>query len=997
MTRVCELVAYQKTMKTLWPLFPTLLAAAAVSGLSVARGELIHRYTFNEASGPTVQDSVGTAHGEIKGAGAYFDGAGRLYLPGGGLSTDPAETIAGYVDLPNGMISRLERITIETWVTWESSGAWQRIFDFGTSAGGEDISNVQGNYLLLTPQAWNTGMRFAVRDPVTGTEPTQATAPEPLMPGVEVCLTVTYDPVANQARFYSNAVLVAAAPAPIALRDINDVNNWLGRSQWPDAMFQGNYNEFRIYNSILNPLEVAASYVAGPDRPSTDVGELGALLGLHLGMSRTTMTESDTQSVTATADFANFQGVSLLGVPGVSLVSDNPAVLSVDDAWVLTAHRPGVARLTLSYLGQSTGVDMVVNPRQTGIAVAGTLVVDLSAADTASDASVWRNRAVPDGSGDFYAVGNPTYVANVEGTGIAGVRFNPTPPAADAYVGPPAPAELTDSSDRSIEVWAFNPSIADEETLVAWSRRGGPAGSNLSFNYGAHATWGAVGHWDAPDMGWSGTPAAGRWHYLVYTYDGQLTAKVYADGVLKTTKVFSSPLNTHPDFPIRIAAQANTTGTDFDFGQALSGYIALVRVHTGKLSDADVANNFLYGPTLTPPGELQTVRLEVTRSTLYGARDLGQARVVADFENLKGVDVTSFSTLASDNTDILVVNAAGTYTAVAVGSTQLRASYQGRPLSQTITVAEPPALALKHRYSFNEAPGSTTVRDSVGGADGVIRGNGAEFTGTGLLNLPGGGVSTDAPEIIAGYVDLPNGIISPLVNVSFEAWVTWNGSGSWQRIFDFGTSAAGEDVSTGQGNYLFLSPAGPTNLRFAVRDPRTGAEPAQLTSTAPLAVGTEVYAAAVYDFNANQARLYSNGVLVASGPAAVPLILINDVNNWLGRSQWPDAMFQGSYNEFRIWQGVLAPEQVAAHYAAGPNTVPEPPVQAPALAIRREGSNILLSWPAAATGFVLESTASLAPPVNWSPVDTGAAVEQGGQKLLTLPLGAESRFYRMRK
>ncbi len=67
------------------------------------------------------------------------------------------------------------------------------------------------------------------------------------------------------------------------------------------------------------------------------------------------------------------------------------------------------------------------------------------------------------------------------------------------------------------------------------------------------------------------------------------------------------------------------------------------------------------------------------------------------------------------------------------------------------------------------------------------------------------------------------------------------------------------------------------------------------------------------------------------------------------------------------------------------------------MAIRREGSNILLSWPAAATGFVLESTASLAPPVNWSPVDTGAAVEQGGQKLLTLPLGAESRFYRMRK
>jgi len=475
-------------------------------------------------------------------------------------------------------------------------------------------------------------------------------------------------------------------------------------------------------------------------------------------------------------------------------------------------------------------------------------VVDLRAADVATDASVWRNRAFPDGSADFYAVGTPTYVGNVEGTGIAGVRFNPTLPATDAYEGPPAPAELTGSSDRSIEVWAFNPAIADEETLVAWSRRGGPAGSNMSFNYGAHPTWGAVGHWDSPDMGWSGTPAAGRWHYLVYTYDGVNTAKVYADGVLKTTKVLSAPLNTHPDFPIRIGAQANTSGTGFDFGQALSGYIALVRVHTGKLSDADVANNFLFGPTLSPPGALQTVRLEVTRPTLYGRRDQGQARVIADYENLKGVDVTGFTKIESSDPGVLSVNAAGTYIAVTVGTAELRSSYQGRPVARVITVADPPALTLKHRYSFSEAPGSTTVRDAVGGADGVLRGAGATFSGAGTLSLPGGGISTAPPETIAGYVDLPNGLISPLVNASFEAWVTWQGAGAWQRIFDFGTSAAGEDLSTGQGNYLFLSPAGPSNLRFAVRDPRTGAEPTQLTSTAPLANGTEVYVAVVYDY-----------------------------------------------------------------------------------------------------------------------------------------------------
>lgn len=976
----------------------TLSLAALAVGicLPTGRADLIHRYSFNETAGTTVADSVGTAHGVLKGNGAWFDGAGRLYLPGGTPSDAAADTIAGYVDLPNGLISALNRLTIEAWVTWEGSGSWQRIFDFGTSAGGEDIANGQGNYLFLSPQG-PAALRFAVRDPATGTEPTQVTALAALTVGEPVYITVTYDPGANTARLYSNAVLVASGPAAVALNAINDVNNWLGRSQWgPDGMFAGSYDEFRIHDTALNPVEVAASFVAGPDQPSTDPAVLGPLQAVHLLVPNTVMTESDTQAWAATADFANFAGVPLIDVPEVSLVSDNPDVVSVEADGQLTARQPGVAHVTLSYRGQSDTVAITVHARQVGLAVAGQLVVDLRASDVAQDTTIWPNRAFPDGSADFYAFGTPTYVANVEGTGIAGVRFNPTLPATDAYEGPPAPAELTGSSDRSIEVWAFNPAIADEETLVAWSRRGGPAGSNMSFNYGAHPTWGAVGHWDTPDMGWSGTPAAGLWHYLVYTYDGLNTAKVYADGVLKTTKVLSAPLNTHPDFPIRIAAQANTSGTDFDFGQALSGYIALVRVHTGKLSDADVANNFLFGPTLTPPGALQSVRLEVTRPTLYGRRDQGQARVIADYENLKGLDVTGFTKIESSDLNVLSVNAAGAYIAVAVGTAELRSSYQGRPVAQVITVADPPALTLKHRYSFSEAPGSTTVRDTVGGADGILRGTGATFSGAGTLSLPGGGVSTDPAEIIAGYVDLPNGLINSLVNVSFEAWVTWEGAGPWQRIFDFGTSAAGEDLSTGQGNYLFLSPAGPANLRFAVRDPRTGAEPTQLTSTAPLANGTEVYVAVAYDFTQNQARLYSNAVLVASGPAAVPLTLINDVNNWLGRSQWPDAMFQGVFNEFRIWQGVLSADQVAANYAAGPDQLPEPTTP-PTLAISRSGGNVVLSWPANATGFVLDVTPSLAPPITWTSVNTGGAVEEGGLKKLTLPLEAGPRFYRMRK
>jgi hypothetical protein len=50
------------------------------------------------------------------------------------------------------------------------------------------------------------------------------------------------------------------------------------------------------------------------------------------------------------------------------------------------------------------------------------------------------------------------------------------------------------------------------------------------------------------------------------------------------------------------------------------------------------------------------------------------------------------------------------------------------------------------------------------------------------------------------------------------------------------------------------------------------------------------------------------------------------VNDWLGRSQFsPDPFFNGSINEFRIYDQALSGAEVAASFAAGPDTiVPEP-------------------------------------------------------------------------
>ena len=41
-------------------------------------------------------------------------------------------------------------------------------------------------------------------------------------------------------------------------------NNWLGRAQFNDPLFRGQFDEFRIWDNFMLPSQVAASFAAGP-------------------------------------------------------------------------------------------------------------------------------------------------------------------------------------------------------------------------------------------------------------------------------------------------------------------------------------------------------------------------------------------------------------------------------------------------------------------------------------------------------------------------------------------------------------------------------------------------------------------------------------------------------------------------------------------------------------------------------------------------------------
>ncbi len=224
------------------------------------------------------------------------------------------------------------------------------------------------------------------------------------------------------------------------------------------------------------------------------------------------------------------------------------------------------------------------------IRVAEELLVDLRAEDLdyGSSVTTWPNHGT---LGDFTTIEGTPVVEDV--TGRKAVTFD----GFSWFTGPTSPPGIEGEGTRSIEVWAYNPTIDTHETMVSWSHRGGPAGTNMAFTYGNHGTWGAVGHWDAADMAWSNphvpAPAAENWWYLVYTYDGT-TARLYVNGVANTINAF--PLNTHSGGFIRVAAQADDTGAGASPNDRFSGSIAEMRIHDGVLSPSDIAYNFVSKP-----------------------------------------------------------------------------------------------------------------------------------------------------------------------------------------------------------------------------------------------------------------------------------------------------------------------------------------------------------------------------------------------------------------
>jgi len=221
---------------------------------------------------------------------------------------------------------------------------------------------------------------------------------------------------------------------------------------------------------------------------------------------------------------------------------------------------------------------------------------------------------------------------------------------------------------------------------------------------------------------------------------------------------------------------------------------------------------------------------------------------------------------------------------------------------------------LVGRWKFDEDSGNVAYDSTDYWNDGILYGGPQWVAGyrDGALRFDG----TD------DYVNLAIGsVISTLAETTFSMWVNWSGRpdpavGGWQRIIDFGTGTA---------NYIYLCPStGTTNPKMRVAITANNSIWDEFdASTGALPTGWHHIAITVSE-QSRTMILYLDSNVVGSKTNCRNSVndLGNTTNNWLGRSQYADPYFNGSLDDFQIYNRVLSQAEIKK--VANPETASIP-------------------------------------------------------------------------
>jgi hypothetical protein len=789
-------------------------------------------------------DSLGHFDATATGTPAYATGrlARGLWLDG----TDD------HLTLP-AAASDSHDITVAAWVFWHGGGQHQRVFDFGNST---------SQYLYLSPNSAGS-LRFAIRN---GGDEQQVNAAV-LPTGQWVHLAVTLG--GSTATVYVNGTAVASHNA-ITLHpgDFKPAWNFIGKSQWPDPLFNGKIDEFRLYNHALTPAQIA---VLMDEVPAVPHGVIATPRTGSIDLSWTASQGAQTYSVKRSQSPGGPYTVVASGLTG-TVFSDTGLTNGTPYFYVISATNA---------LGESAGSDPVTAVPSDLLAwwkfneTTGTLAIDSSGNGkngTLTNGPAWA-AGLFNGGVHIPAVNNESVTLPagiVSGLGdftISGwVKVNAFTTFARIF-------DFGTGTNNYMFLTPQYTAIAPNAAKLRFAIRTpavteDPAGAALNRIDSTVAL------------------TAGTWTHVAVTLAGT-TGRLYVDGSLAGTTTTMT---------LKPSDLGNTTlnwfgDSQFGADPTFNGQLDEFRIHSRALSDAEI--DAAAHPSPGVPDGLAAGAGDTQIPLSWNLADFASTYTLKRATASGGPYTEIASGLTSPAfTDTDLTNGTTYYYVV-------RSSNDHGESADSPEVAATPSHLRVH-LKLDESEGTTASDASGLGWHGTTvngpawepgkAGNALAFTGSSSHHLT-----------------LPTGVLGGLTETTIMAWVKLNGEPTtWQRVFDFGT---------GTDNYLFLTSqygtGGNANkLRFAIRTPAVGEEIIDSSVATPL--GEWAHVAVV--LSGNTGRLFLNGVQVGENTAMTltPASLGITTQNYLGKSQWNDPYLNAALDEFRIESRALTAEEVAA-------------------------------------------------------------------------------------
>ena len=428
-------------------------------------------------------------------------------------------------------------------------------------------------------------------------------------------------------------------------------------------------------------------------------------------------------------------------------------------------------------------------------------------------------------------------------------------------------------------------------------------------------------------------------HHLVITISSDGNLNAWVDGDKKITNTDTNDLaNVTSDFEGIGATSWNDPG--------MAGSINEFRVWSGTLSEFEVTQNFTNGPDTLPnfddtdldgiPDDWELLQTDITDLTqldgtltgpgpgagtgdfdgdgLFDLEEFQRAThpIVNDTDTdglLDGPEVKTHLTnpLVVDTdgdtlSDGIEVNDHGTNPTLKDSDMDLIDDNVELDNGTSPIDANDPGpftgTELTHRWSFD-----TDTFDSVGGNTGVLVGGAT--VDPGRLSLTGLGTSTAANHM-AFTTPVDVGANYGATGITIESWYTDTGTGTWGKLFQFGTNAAGQELAYTHSR---------ANGEFSGVD-RDGAKllGEQVTQN-------EEHHLVITVSSDGNLSTWVDGVQKITDSDTNDLANVTSDFEGIGATSWGDPGMTGSVNEFRIWKGTLSSTDVADNFATGPDSL----------------------------------------------------------------------------